>query len=62
MKLTINGEESDLDVQTLGDVLQHFQLDRAKVAVELNKQIQKEMSAALHENDTIEIVSVVGGG
>ena len=63
MKLHINGEQKDIDVQTIQHVIDSFELKN--VVVEHNKNIVKKESfqtTKLKENDVLEIVSLVGGG
>jgi thiamine biosynthesis protein ThiS len=65
MKLTINGMQENLNVNTVDEMLLHFKLDQKKVVVELNKSIVKRdlfSTTHLSENDSVEIVTIVGGG
>lgn len=67
MQLRINGEQLELpdELQTVKDVLNHFELKNKVVVVELNEDI---LERDLHEKTTIadgdrmEIVHFVGGG
>lgn len=65
--LTVNGQKVELDkqVQTIDQLLAHYNLKPEVVIVELNSQIVEKSSYAetiLQEGDTIELVHFVGGG
>lgn len=65
MRLIINGEEYDLDVKTLRDVIEHFQLNANLVVTEVDGEIvdrSKWESTTLKEMMKIELVQFVGGG
>ncbi|MBN9653262.1 sulfur carrier protein ThiS [Halobacillus sp. GSS1] len=67
MKLRINGEWLTIPekVNTIGELLGHFQLDQRVVIVEQNESILEKESRADHkvqDGDIIEIVQFVGGG
>ncbi|WP_044895672.1 sulfur carrier protein ThiS [Bacillus alveayuensis] len=67
MKIQVNGKLVNIDdqIQTIADLLKHYQLENRIVVVELNREIiNKEGygSQSLHEGDQIEIVHFVGGG
>ncbi len=66
MNLIINGEQrAVMDVSTVRDLLQHFQIANKIVVVELNLQIidrEAYDNTILQENDRVEIVHFVGGG
>ena len=68
MKLKINGEvnEFDNELKTIKDLLTELDTKRPeRVAVEINKEIimQSDFAhAAVKDDDSIEIVSFVGGG
>ena len=68
MKLKINGEvnEFDNELKTIGDLLTELEIKRPeRVAVEINKEIIMQSdfgSTAVKDDDSIEIVSFVGGG
>jgi sulfur carrier protein len=68
MKLKINGEvkEFDKELKTISDLLTELVIKRPeRVAVEINKEIIMQSdfgSTAVKDDDSIEIVSFVGGG
>ena len=68
MKLKINGEvkEFDKELKTISDLLTELEIKRPeRVAVERNKEIIMQSdfgSTAVKDDDSIEIVSFVGGG
>jgi sulfur carrier protein len=68
MILKINGEvrEFEKEIKTIGDLLSKLDIKRPeRVAVEINKEIimQSDFAhTAVKDDDSIEIVSFVGGG
>jgi sulfur carrier protein len=66
MKLTVNGETRELpDKATVADLVADLRLGKAAVAVEVNRDLvprKAHASTPLHEGDTIEVVTLVGGG
>jgi sulfur carrier protein len=68
MILKINGEvkKFDKELKTISDLLTELDIKRPeRVAVEINKEIimQSDFAhAAVKDDDSIEIVSFVGGG
>jgi len=68
MRLNINGEvkEFDTELKTIKDLLTELDIKRPeRVAVEINKEIIMQSdfgSTAVNDDDSIEIVSFVGGG
>ena len=66
MWITINGERQETaDPLSVAGLLDSMSLDRRRVAVELNKTIVRRANydaTALHEDDILEIVTLVGGG
>ena len=68
MILKINGEvkEFEKEIKTIGDLLAELDIKRPeRVAVEINKEIimQSDFAhASVKDDDSIEIVSFVGGG
>jgi sulfur carrier protein len=68
MRLKINGEvkEFDKELKTISDLLTELEIKRPeRVAVEINKEIIMQSdfgSTAVKDDDSIEIVSFVGGG
>lgn len=66
MRITLNGEHREIPASiSVGRLLDELELDRERVAVELNRRI---LSRAEHdvvklvENDKMEVVTFVGGG
>ena len=66
MELKINGEDKKISgLATLEDLLLDLGINKDIVAVELNKNIVKRIDYSetkLHENDSLEIVQIIGGG
>ena len=65
MKIRLNGTEREIRAATVAEMIAELQLPTERIAVERNKQIVKKAdwsSAALQENDQIEVVHFVGGG
>jgi sulfur carrier protein len=67
MKLHINGDTIEVpeSIQTIADLLKHFQLDQKVVVVELNANILEKHAHAqtrVSDGDKVEIVHFVGGG
>ncbi|MFC1624062.1 sulfur carrier protein ThiS [Candidatus Omnitrophota bacterium] len=66
MELKINGEDRKISgLATLEELLLDLGINKDIVAVELNKNIVKRMDypeTKLHENDSLEIVQIIGGG
>jgi thiamine biosynthesis protein ThiS len=66
MQITINGEKKTIDNNTtLAALLNELNIDAQKVAVELNRNIINKSDYSktiLKENDSLEIVSFIGGG
>lgn len=66
MQLTINGEAKTCPgVATITDLIGHLELSGRRVAVEVNKQLVPRAQHAEHrlaDGDTVEIVTLVGGG
>ncbi len=68
MILKVNGEvkEFDKELKTISDLLTELEIKRSeRVAVEINKEIIMQSdfgSTVVKEDDSIEIVSFVGGG
>lgn len=65
MRVQVNGEQIELpDGSTVRDLIDHFKLT-GPVAVELNQAIvsrSRHAELTLSEGDTLEIVTLVGGG
>lgn len=66
MQLTVNGEPEQLDTScTVADLLERRGLAHAPCAVEVNAQLIPKRHHGDHElndGDTVEIVTLVGGG
>lgn len=65
MRLVVNGEERDLEVATVAELLESLEVRQRFVAVELNREIvprSEHATCVLTEGDRIEIVTMVGGG
>ncbi len=66
MQITVNGENKEFPPGTsVSELLKSFDIDERYVAVELNRKIVPRVQFSeklLMENDTLEIVTFVGGG
>ena len=68
MRLVVNGEPLDLDVEagaTVVLLLDRISVRRDAVAVELNGVVvprQRHADTVLHDGDRLEVVTFVGGG
>ena len=66
MQITVNGQQRTLDgATTVADLLASLSLEPRRVAVEMNKVILPRArygQTPLSEGDTLEIVTLVGGG
>lgn len=65
MKLTINGENKQVDAGTVRELLVSLALDKQAVAVEVNREVvprKLHETTALKDGDTVELVTLVGGG
>ena len=66
MTIRLNGEPHDLPGPlTVSELLTRLQINRHRVAVELNLTVLKRAtydSITIRENDEVEIVNFVGGG
>ncbi|WP_346888784.1 sulfur carrier protein ThiS [Clostridium sp. UBA1056] len=64
--MKVNGKNMDMDeITTISSLLNKLGINEEKVVVELNKEIviREEYSKInLQEDDTIEVISFVGGG
>lgn len=63
--IMINGEEKNIDSQSLGDYLRSNNYNLMRIAVEINGEIApktKYDEIFIKNGDKIEIVSFVGGG
>ncbi len=66
MTITLNGEKKIIpDGVTVRGLLEHLNIQRQRVAVELNETIVKKDaydSTQIKEGDSLEVVSFMGGG
>jgi sulfur carrier protein len=66
MRLTINGSPSELpDGTRIGGILDHYNVNTDGVVVALNSRILKRAEweeTSLQNDDTLELISFVGGG
>lgn len=66
MKIIVNGEARTMDPDaTIATLLDELQLDRRRVAVEVNRQLvprEQHDTHSLQEGDRLEVVTLVGGG
>lgn len=66
MTLTINGQKNQSTAaRTVGELLRELKLDKPGVAVEVNRQLvprRQHDTTPLHDGDSVEIVTLVGGG
>ena len=66
MKIILNGERHEIDSScTVVELLKRFDLDGAPCAVEVNAEVvprREHAARGLRDGDTIEIVTLVGGG
>jgi sulfur carrier protein len=66
MRVTVNDQPTDLpETATIADLLTQLALPGTRVAVEVNRQLVRRLQHAetrLREGDTVEVVTLVGGG
>jgi len=65
VNITVNGEKTAIEPQSVQDYLLLIEIDPRRVAVELNRDILPKASYSgtlLQEGDNLEIVHFVGGG
>ena len=65
MKLNVNGDEKQVNATTVRELMIELGFGNQPVAVELNRSVvprRKHDETPLHEGDSLEIVSLVGGG
>ncbi len=65
MQIMINGEWQENSGTTVAALLESLRLDSRRVAIELNRQLlprAKFSQTILADKDTLEIVTLVGGG
>lgn len=65
MKLVLNGREQEIDAATVAELVERLGLAGQAVAVELNRRVvpkRQHAETTLKEGDTVEVVTLVGGG
>jgi sulfur carrier protein len=66
MKITLNGNETDIDDRTtVSALLEKLEIEPARVAVEVNLNIVRKCDYTghvLNDGDSVEVVNFVGGG
>ncbi|MFG0284565.1 MAG: sulfur carrier protein ThiS [Phycisphaerales bacterium JB039] len=66
MRITVNGEQREAPPgETLAGLLERLGVQRAACAAEVNRELvprRQHAERELREGDTIEIVTLVGGG
>ena len=66
MRITVNGETRELsDDATVADLVAGMNLQPRQVAVERNKELvprSRHAETPLSEGDSVEVVTLVGGG
>jgi sulfur carrier protein len=66
LRIQVNGESQEVpDGSSLEDLIENLSLPRARIAIELNRNVARRAEWAttiLAEGDRIEIVHFVGGG
>lgn len=65
MKLLMNGEHISVDLETLGELVEHYKLNPQLIVTEVDGVIigqEERASMKLQKDMNIEIVHFVGGG
>lgn len=66
MRVTVNDQQTELpDAATVADLLAALALPGTRVAVEVNRQLVRRVQhgeTRLSDGDTVEVVTLVGGG
>ena len=67
MQVTVNGQNRELssEITTAGGLLANLNIARERVAVVINENVVRRAeldNATLADGDTIEIITMVGGG
>ena len=65
LQLTINGKTQQVDARTVRELLVTMGLDQQAVAVEINREVVPKRlheETPLNDGDSIELVTLVGGG
>lgn len=65
IELAVNGEAKKTEAATVADLLQELGLAGQAVAVEVNRDVvpkKQHSEVKLNDGDTVELVTLVGGG
>lgn len=65
MHIQLNGEEEEVSVENLQQLVLALGLEVRTIAIELNREVVPKSSwttTAIHEGDRIEVVHMIGGG
>lgn len=65
MRITLNGKEQEVQSATAAELLQELNIPRERVAVVVNEQVVRRANldqASLAEGDSVEVITMVGGG
>lgn len=65
MTITLNGEKREIDAATVHELVERLGLAGQAVAVEVNRQVvprKRHGATTLTPGDTVEVVTLVGGG
>ncbi|EKU48607.1 sulfur carrier protein ThiS [Staphylococcus massiliensis] len=66
MKVQVNGETHEFqEGTTISDIIDHFNIESKRMAVELNEQVIKRSEWSerkIEPNDKLELLEFVGGG
>lgn len=65
IELAVNGEAKKTEAATVADLLTELGLAGQAVAVEVNRDVvpkKQHSEAKLNDGDTVELVTLVGGG
>ncbi len=66
MRVIVNDQPTELpESATVADLLAHLALPGTRVAVEVNRNLVRRLhhgETRLHQGDTVEVVTLVGGG
>ncbi len=65
MNVRLNGEKREIEPCTLAELLEQLGLHERRVATLINDEIVKQDARSLtqiKENDTIDVIAMVGGG
>jgi len=63
--IQLNGEEEEVSVENLQQLVLALGLEVRTIAIELNREVVPKSSwttTAIHEGDRIEVVHMIGGG